>query len=130
MIKQFFLFTLIFSLVICSSPSFAQWVKVGQNDSGYTYYINFKTIKKKNGFVYYWVISDYLKPDKWKDMSSKTLYEADCKYPKKERKIYATYHTQPFAKGEPSTVSPDTRDWYYPSPNSVMELMLEKVCNY
>ena len=130
MVKQFFLSTLIFSLVICSSPSFAQWERVGENVDGYTYYVNFKTIKKNNGFVYFWVITDYLKPNKWNDMSSKTLYESDCKTPKKERKIYATYHTQPFAKGEPSTVSPKTRDWSYPSPNSVSELILKKVCNY
>ncbi len=129
MIKQVFVSAMLFSAVICSTPSLAEWKKVGENVNGNNYYINFETIKKKNGYVYYWVMSDYLKPDKWKDMSSKTLYEADCKTPKRERKIYATYHAQPMGKGEPSTVSPETRDWNYAPPDSVSELMLEIVCN-
>ena len=123
------IFTFIFSMVTFSAVSFAEWTRVAENENGYTFYVDFETIKKQNGYVYFWEMSNYLKPDKWKDMSSKTLQEADCNTPVKARKIYATYHTQPMANGEPSTVSPETRDWIYPPPDSVMGVILEKVCN-
>ena len=129
MTKQIFISLLLFSAATYSSSSLAGWENVGENISGDNYYIDFKKIKKNNGYVYYWVLRDYLKPDKWNDMSSKTLYEADCNTPIKDRKIYSTYHVQPMGNGKPSTISPDKSDWYYPSPDSMAEFMLETVCD-
>ena len=44
--------------------------------------------------------------------------------------VYATYHNQPMGKGEPSTISPETRDWYIPSENSVDVKMKNMVCKF
>ena len=129
MIRQVFVSSLLMSAAFYSSPSLAGWENVGENVSGDTFYINFETIKKNNGYVYYWYLTDFLKPSQWNDMSAKTLMEADCSIPKKERKIYATYHTQPMGNGEPSTVSPDKREWRHPSPDSMKEFMLKTVCD-
>lgn len=60
-----------------SSPSFAEWVEVGSNVDGRTLCVDFKNIQKKNGYIYYWELSNYLKPNKFNHMSAKVLWEAD-----------------------------------------------------
>ena len=52
----------------------ADWKKVSSTGGGaYTFYVDFERIRKHGGYVYYWYMRDYLKPNKWNDMSSKTL---------------------------------------------------------
>ena len=109
------IFTLLFTVMI-PSTSFAEWTRVGDTGIGDTFYVDFEKIKKNDGYVYYWQMNDYLKPDTFNIISSKTLKEVDCNLPVKSRKIYATYHTQPMGNGEPNTVSPTKRDWRYPPP--------------
>ena len=121
--KLLLIFTLLFS-----SPSYADWTKVSETENT-TYYLDFDNIKKKDGYVYFWKLSNYLKPDEWKDMSNKTLMEADCNIPMKARKIYATYHSQPMGNGEPSTISPKKRDWEHTVPNTAIESMLNIICS-
>ena len=125
--KLLLIFTLLFS-VMFSSTSFAEWEEVTTSIAGDTYYLDYNKIKKQNGNIFYWILHNYLKPDKWKDMSNITLLETDCGL--KIRKVYATYHNQPMGKGEPSTISPETRDWYIPSENSVDVKMKNMVCKF
>jgi len=122
MIKLLLLFTLLFS-----SASYAKWTKVVATDSN-TFYIDVGKVKKKDGYVYYWELSDYLKPDKWKHMSSKTLMEGDCNIPRKARQIYATYYSQPMGNGLASISSSEKQDWHHSVPNSVLERMLNFAC--
>ena len=111
------------------SQSRAEWVSMGDTVAGDTFYVELDKVKKQDGSIYFWSLIDYLKPDEWKDMSSQTLHETDCRRPFKLRKVYATYHTQPMGRGEPSTISPDTNDWWYPPSDSMMEFILEEVCS-
>ena len=113
-----------------SSTSFAEWTKFGSNVKGSTFYLDFARIKINNENIFHWVLRDYLKPDTYGDISSISLQEVDCNIPRKVRKIYATYHTQPMGRGDPSTVSPKTRDWDYPPPNSIGEMITEHVCKH
>ena len=55
-------FKLLLSMMIYSSTVFAEWTKVSENMSGDTFYIDFTTVKYRNGMVYYWELSDYVKP--------------------------------------------------------------------
>jgi len=116
--------------VMFSSPSFAEWTKVAENVDGDTYYVDFSTIKKNGGYVYYWRVRDYLKPDPFGDLSNKHLYELDCNIPIKERSLSATYHTEPMGKGPPSATDNTTSEWYYWTPNSVGGYRVERVCAY
>ena len=44
--------------------SFAEWNKITEAEDGSTYYIDVASIKQNNGFVYYWILIDYLKSTK------------------------------------------------------------------
>jgi len=73
------IFTLLVSTVFFSSPSYAKWTKVAEGTKGNTYYVDFERIRKHDGFFYYWVLTDYLKPDKDGDLSAKMYKQGDCK---------------------------------------------------
>ena len=118
---------LLIFILLFSSPSYAKWTKIGASDSN-RYYIDVGKVKKKDGYVYYWELSDYLKPDKWKHMSSITLMEGDCNIPRKARQIYANYHSQPMGNGTASMSSSEKQDWHHSVPNSALERMLNFAC--
>ena len=74
--------TLIFALtfsVMFSSSSYAGWTKVGENASGDTYYVDFERIRKHDGYVYFWQLSDYLKPTEYGILSAKVYKQGDCR---------------------------------------------------
>ena len=119
-----FVFTVMFS-----STSIAGWTKVSKSVSGNTFYLDFERIRKVDGFVYYWTLTDYLKSTNQGHLSGKVYNQGDCKL-FRYKYLSDSYHTQPMGMGIPSTSSnePD-KEWYYPPPNSSNEKMLKSVCS-
>ena len=122
------IFTLLFTVMI-PSTSFAEWTEVGTHIDGHKYYVDFETIKKNGGYIYFWRLRDYLKPDKYGDFSSKVFQQVDCKL-SKVIILSDSYHTGPMGGGETSTSSndPDT-EWSNIVPGSIGELVQKSVCN-
>ena len=72
--------TLIFSLMFSPSTSFAGWKKVDTNtETGDTFYVDFERIKKHDGYVYWWDLTDLLKPNEYGILSGKIYKQGDCK---------------------------------------------------
>ena len=67
------LLILLFSILI-SFNSYGEWVEIGKNVNGDTFYLDMDTIKEHNGYVYWWSLSDYLKPIETGAMSDKRIY--------------------------------------------------------
>jgi hypothetical protein len=113
------------SLMIPSKPSFAEWFKV-VHGGGYTTYIDTK-IRKHDGHIYYWHLSDYLKPNKYGDLSVKTYNEADCgKF--RGRRLQYIFYAQPMGEGNGDSHKPEDQSWIYPSPGTVGAIALEAAC--
>ena len=77
--KLLLIFTLLFSTLMFSTPSYAEWTKVGTSVRGDNFYVDFERIRKHDGYVYFWRLSNYLKPSKWGDLSAKLYNQGDCK---------------------------------------------------
>ena len=118
-------FTLLF-MVMFSSSSFAEWSKVIDNDDGDTSYVDFERIRKHGGYVYYWTMSDYLKPTQFGDLSSKVYYQGDCKLFRNMGLRYYFYK-EPMGRGQVIDSS-NNSEWEYPPPNSALERVLKLVC--
>jgi|TARA_R110000822_G_scaffold92765_1_gene213969 hypothetical protein len=124
--------TLILALtlsVMFSSTSFAGWTKVAESVLGDTFYVDFERIRKHGGYVYYWRLSDLLKPNKHGTLSDKSYYQGDCKL-FRQKELSASFHTEPMGKGTPSFSNKPKKEWSYPPPNGVAEVMLNRVCAY
>ena len=122
------IFTLLFTSVFFSSPSFAGWTKTSEDVEGNTFYVDFERIRKHDGFVYYWDLSDYVKSDKDGDLSVKVYIQGDCillRY----KVLNGSFYKDPMGKGTPSaSIKPD-KEWDYPTPNSPSEVILKQVCS-
>ena len=121
------IFTLTFT-VMFSSTSFAEWTKAGENANG-IYYVDFERIRKHNGYVYYWELSDYPKPNKYGDLSYKSYNQGDCEL-FRYKILSDQYFKQPMGRGKVylSSNTPD-QEWHYARPNSAKEVILEKICS-
>ena len=108
--KTIILLTLIFT-VMFSSPSYAEWTKVGEGVSGNTYYVDFERIKKHGGYVYYWDLSDYLKPIVPSVLSAKTYKQGDCKL-FRVKILSFSHHKEPMGGGTGKTSNSKNPDTY------------------
>lgn len=127
--KLIILSTLIFTLIFSSTASFAEWKKVSKGMNGNIYYVDFSRIKKHGGYVYYWRLSDFLKPTEHGDLSARVYHQVDCKLFRFKRLSYV-FHKQPMGKGIPVSNNPKNPDWDYSPPNSIDEEVLQAVCKF
>ena len=140
-LKKFILiFTLLFSTVISSSPSYAEgflspsyaeWTKVNKDADGNTNYVDFESIRKKDEYVYWWVLSDILKPTIQGHSSSKTYNQGDCKL-FRLKILSFSFHKEPMGEGTGNVSEPveKYKGWIYPPPGSSFETTLKRVCEY
>ena len=110
-----------------SSTSFAGWTKVGENKNG-THYVDFERIRKVDGFVYFWDLTDYLKPNKDGDLSYKTYTQGDCKL-FRFKFLSLSFYKVPMGGGTGTPYTPPDK-WTYLPPNSSGETILKSVCNH
>jgi len=122
--------TLTLSLMF-SAGSFAEWTRVGSTGGGATtWYLDLDRIRKHSGYVYYWTLQDYLKPDEYGDYSDMFHTEGDCKRLRK-RSLSLTSYKQPMGggKGEGnSSIAEGNQKWNYAQPDSIAETILNRVC--
>ena len=121
------LLILLFSILI-SFNSYGEWKELGKDVDGDTYYIDTDTIKEHKEYVYYWVLSDYLKPLGGRYMSSKVYYQGDCGV-NRLKYLSVIFYEQPMGGGSGETNNPPD-EWKYPSPDSIVGGMLKYVCDY
>ena len=119
------IFTLVFT-VMFSSTSFAGWTKVRENGKT-TFYVDFERIRKHGGYVYWWDLTDLLKPSPGGNLSGKIYKQGDCKLFRFKVLSFSS-HKEPMGGGTGNPHTPPDK-WKYPPPNSVDEIILKKVCS-
>jgi len=123
------IFTLLFTTLVFSSPTYAGWMEIIKGN-GITFYVDFDTIKKHDGYVYYWELGDYLKPNEFGDLSAKIYREVDCKL-FRFKVLGDSYYTEPMGRGTPSASSNIAdKEWSdLRTLNSAAHSVLKKVCS-
>ena len=123
------LITTLILLVMFISPSYAKWEEVAKGENEDTFYVDFDRVRIVNGYVYFWILTDRLKPDSYGDLSFKGEMKVDCKL-FRFRFLSFNAYSQPMGKGKYSVSNsrPDT-EWRYPEPNSSLQIILRAVCN-
>ena len=111
-----------------SSTSFAGWKKVITNENGTTY-VDFERIKKHGGYVYFWFLNDWLKPNKYGDLSQKGYTQGDCKI-FRYKGLSGSGYKGPMGGGTVVFNNKLDKEWKYPQPDSPPETILKTVCQY
>ena len=109
-----------------TSVSFAEWTLVSTGVDGDEFFVDFDRIRKNDGFIYYWVLTNRLEPTKNGTLSTQEYNKADCKLFRIQNLSFSFYKLQN-ADGEGITDT-TVQDWNYPQPNSVYEILLNSVC--
>ena len=127
--KLIAIFTLVISTVMFSSPSYAEWTKIASNIAGDDYYVDLTRIRENDGDIYFWEMTNYLKPTKNGRLSSLIYKQANCAL-FRDKFLTDSYFDTPMAVGTAASGSkePD-KDWTYPQPGSVSEAVLQEICN-
>ena len=125
--------TLLFTSVFFSSSSFAEWTSVsqgtGESNSGDAFYIDYDRIRKNDGFVYFWTLSDYLNPNQGY-MSDKKYNQGDCKlFRVKSLSLFLHRKQMGGGSGEIISIPEDYKVWIYPPPKSIFEIILKSICS-
>jgi len=122
--KLFLIFALLFT-----TPSYAEWTKITENVDGNQFYVDFDRIRKHDGYIYFWWLTDYLKP-KLGDLSGSAYIQGDCKLLRYEYLSFSFYK-QPMGRGAADVQEPvkEQQGWKYSSPKSPAEYVLKEVCS-
>ena len=130
--------TLTTSLVF-SAGSWAEWTQVAERSGakGTEVYVDFDRIRKVNGLVYYWELSDIFmgtsttpEPSSTAFLSTKIYYKVDCET-MRQMKLSMSVYNLPMGEGDGRTYPPKPNpQWNYAQPESVLEARLEAVCNH
>ena len=106
-----------------------EWTKVTKNSAGDTLYIDFDNITKKDGYVYYWSLLDFQKPQP--HLSGITKHLMDCSA-FRQRDLTCSFYHEPMGRGfhDFSCLQSQSQKWYshLPYANAAIEFSHKAVC--
>ena len=127
--KKLLMLTAFMCSVMLSPVVHAGWTQVAWAKNGGGLYADLERIRKHNGKIYVWTLSNYLKPTKHGVLSSKVYEEVECgrfRY----RPLSSTFFRGSMGEGSVVTTVGEQTEWNYPPPKSVMEGALTVICNH
>jgi len=130
--KLTLLTTIVFSLTMMfASPSFAKWEWVSKNVDGDNFYVDFESIRKHGGYVYYWTLADYLKPNIFSipTLSHKSYHQVEC-ITARIKMLSLIFYEEPMGKGNSKSETSFTSGWEFFPPDSIPARLATKVCKY
>jgi len=95
---------------------------------GNTFYVDFERMRKHGGYVYFWSLTDNLKPTKHEVLSVKVFRQGDCRL-FRYKVLSVSFYKEPMGGGNGNPFTPPDK-WEYAPPDSVSEDTLNSVCNY
>jgi hypothetical protein len=101
---------------------------VSRNVDGNEYYVEIDTVKKHDGYVYFWYLDDYLQPSDYGIMSIQMYVQGDCGA-NRNKDLTVLFYKKSMGKGEYESYTPPDV-WQYPRPGSSFETVLGYVCDY
>ena len=124
-------------MLIISSATHAKWTKIpgefGVFDG--VYYVDFKTVKKQHGLVYFWLLEDESKissifTKKDPEISIKKYFKSDCTRFEMKMLRQLFYKTR-MGKGAPSrTYKFSDEPRVQPGRHTAYEAVLKAVCSH
>ena len=123
------LLVLLFSILI-SFNSYGELIEVSSSNSS-TVYIYNDSIRKHNGNILWWELTDYIRSDSYGNLSNQMYKEGDCGMYRHKVLSFVFYkQNMGFGDGETSAPIGKNGDWQYPGPGTVASNILRYVCAY
>ena len=122
------LLILLFSMLI-SFNSYGEWTYIIEEEDGDKYYIDNDSIKEHDGYIYWWGLTDYVKPYSG-DLSVEAYFEGDCGI-NRWRLLSIVFFKQSMGTGQKDIQTPtgEYANWYYPPSDRIDGMLLNHACN-
>jgi hypothetical protein len=124
--KKITLLLVIIFTFLFSTTSWGEWRFVIEN-GGNKWYYDKDRVRKSGKFLYVWWLMDYLKPSPSGVLSDNTYIELDCSIFRFKRLKIQTYNKS-MGEGKMRLDFDPKDEWNYPKPKTVIEFVLNKVC--
>ena len=120
----------LFLIAFIQNVAAENWLKLGSSFDGVTsVYIDTETIKKDEGFVYYWSLDDYTESLEGANaLSVMGRFKADCDLDRQQA-LNLFFFSENMGLGEPKLYGPN-KEWTYPPPGSVGKKAFDFACSY
>ena len=126
--KIFFVInSLLLTILVLPSASFAGWRKVSESMDGSVFYVDPSTIKKSGSSIYFWQLNDYAEPDDRGEMSSKIYKQLECFLNQYQSLKYASYQLS-MGQGAAKVWTAHDQSWKSVDPEDIMSDVAEFVC--
>jgi hypothetical protein len=120
------LLVIIFTFLF-STTSWGEWTYVTSDVNGLKYHYDKDRVRKNGKYLYVWTLLDLLKPVVGKYFSTIYYRELDCSI-LRYKDLKETFYKKSMGEGESRTLENPPDKWRYPTPNTVKEFMLNKIC--
>jgi hypothetical protein len=118
--KKITLLLVIIFTFLFSTTSWGEWSLVTENVDGDKSYYDKDRVRKSGKYLYFWTLTDYLKPMGGDFLSVTRYTQLDCSiFRYKESSISFIIMIGEMTPRE---------EWKYPQPESTLETLLNKVC--
>ena len=117
----FIIFTFLFS-----TTSWGEWSYVTEN-GGNKWYYDKDRVRKSGKFLYFWELTDFLKPNKYGNLSTTSYVQLDCSIFRFKNLKFQTYKNS-MGEGEMTGDITPPDEWDYPLPNTLSETLYKKIC--
>ena len=107
------------------------WQGVSYSDNARTY-IDIDSIKKSNGFVYFWQLTDFNKERTDANItyiSTAAYHMADCDIGR-AKALSISFYSDSMAKGRPEESIGESKNWRFYTPGSHGAMSLDFACSF
>ncbi len=126
--KKITLLLVIIFTFLFSTTSWGDWTYVTETEGVGKFYYDKDRVRKSKKYLYFWELTDYIKPNPYGYLSTTSYTELDCSI-FRFKWLKLQYYNKSMGEGEKGRddiTPPD--EWNYPRPNSSGETLYNKVC--
>ena len=125
--KLTILLVIIFTFLF-SNTTWGEWSYVEENVNGVKFYYDKDRLRKSGKYLYFWELTDYIKPDDlWGYLSTTKYIQLDCNIIRFKVLKIQTYN-KPMGEGKQEFDFTVKEEFTNPKPNSVREVIYNKIC--
>ena len=121
--------TLSLLLTLFASGVWGDWEFIGKSDAGSSFYIDYDSIEKKEGHIYFWYLMDQPEANLAGYKSIKSYEKIDCK-DSKRKVLEAIFYKQPMGQepGDSKTPLGKFAEWQNPPSGTAIAAVVKRVC--
>ena len=127
--KKINILFLLFLISTYSSSVYAEWKHLITEPNGTRWFLNIGDVKKIDGYVYLWWLTDWKKPTQSGDLSAMNHIMCDCKFLKYKYIRFIFFKGQ-LGQDLRSNDEPveQLKGWQYAPPDSAHYILLKTAC--